>query len=174
MSRQTGIVYWLLPARDKRELFCEIIRILYKQFEAPNFEPHLTVFAVEQNRPPPKGIVQIDSTPVRLRVRDVAFSSQFTKTLFVRFEPSPVLNSLAAKFAALTKSRARVVRDPHLSLLYKDIPVAAKRELARTIKFSFHEVLFDSIAAVRCALPTKTKADVEGWRIVAKKSLGQY
>lgn len=172
MSKRTVIVYWLFPARDKRELFCDIVRILYKQFDAPNFHPHLTVFATKEDRQSPRKILnQMRSAPVRLRVRGVGFSSQFRKTLFVRFVPSKPLDKLVVDLARATKSRAKLVRDPHLSLLYKNIPVAIKKELARTIKLPFREVNFDSIAAVRCVSPIKLKADVEAWRVVARKPL---
>ena len=172
MSKRTIIVYWLMPARDERELFCDIIWILYRDFHAPDFDPHLTIFATQEDRQSPRKILnQMRSAPIRLRVRGVGFSSQFRKTLFIRFVPSKPLNNLIVDLARATKSPAEPVRDLHLSLLYKNISVATKRELARTIKLPFREVLFDSIAAVRCVSPTKVKADVEAWRIVARKSL---
>ena len=172
MSKRTVLVYWLIPARDERELFCNIIRILYRQFDAPIFDPHLTIFATKEDRKSPRKILrELRSAPVRLNVRTVGFSSQFTKTLFVRFAPSKSLDELTVALARAAKSPAKPVRDPHLSLLYKNIPVVIKKELARTIKLPFREVLFDSIAAVRCGLPTKAKADVEAWRVIARKSL---
>jgi hypothetical protein len=172
MSKRMRIVYWLVPSRDERELFCDIIRILYKEFDAPNFHPHLTVFATKEDRQSPRKILnEMRSGPIRLHVCGVGFSSQFRKTLFVRFMPSKPLDKLIVHLAGVTKSSANPVRDPHLSLLYKNIPLPTKKELARTIKLPFREVLFDSIAAVRCGLPTKTKADVEAWRVIARKSL---
>ncbi len=170
MSKRTVIVYWLMPARDERELFCDIIWILYKDFHAPSFDPHLTIFATKEQSPR-KILSQMRSVPIRLRVRGVGFSSQFRKTLFIRFVPSKPLNKLIIDLARATKSPAKPVRDPHLSLLYKNISVATKRELARTIKLPFREVLFDSIAAVRCVSPTKVKADVEAWHVIARKPL---
>jgi Cyclic phosphodiesterase-like protein len=165
-------VYWLIPAKDERELFCDIIRILYKEFHAPNFDPHLTVFSTKENRQSDRKILsKIQSGPVRLSVRTIGFSSQFTKTLFVRFAPSKSLDKLIADLARATKSPAKPVRDPHLSLLYKNIPAATKKALARTIKLPFRKVLFDSIATVRCNSPTKTKRDVDAWRMIATKSL---
>jgi hypothetical protein len=172
MSKRITIVYWLLPAKDKRELFCDIIRILYKEFDAPNFEPHLTIFATKGDGKSPRKILrELRSGPVQLNVRTVGFSSQFTKTLFVRFAPSKALDKLTVALSRAAKSPAKPVRDPHLSLLYKNIPVVIKKELARTIKLPFREVLFDSIAAVRCVSPTRLKPDVEAWRMVARKSL---
>jgi 2'-5' RNA ligase len=172
MSKRTVIVYWLFPARDERELFCDIIRILYKEFDAPNFDPHLTVFAAKEARQSPrKTLSEVRSAPVRLNVRTIGFSSQFRKTLFVQFAPSKSLDKLVIDLARATKSRAKLVRDPHLSLLYKNVPVEIKKELARTIKLPFRKVLFDSIATVRCVSPAKRKADVEAWRVIATKSL---
>jgi hypothetical protein len=172
MSKRTAIVYWLIPARDERELFCDIIRILYREFDAPNFDPHLTIFATKKDGESPRKILRgLRSAPVRLNVRRVGFSSQFTKTLFVRFAPSKSLGKLTVALAQAAKSPAKPVRDPHLSLLYKNIPAVIKKELARTIKLPFRKVLFDSIAVVRCISPTKTKADVKAWRVIATKSL---
>jgi hypothetical protein len=93
--------------------------------------------------------------------------SKFTKTLFVRFVPAKSLDQLAADLAGGTKS----VGDPHLSLVYKKLPMRTKRELASTIKLPFRKVAFDSIKAVRCPFPTKTRADVKAWRVMAAKSL---
>jgi len=172
MSKRTAIVYWLIPARDERELFCDIIRILYREFDAPNFDPHLTIFAMKEDRKSPRKILRdLRSAPLRLNVRTVGFSSQFTKTLFVRFAPSKSLDELTVALARAAKSPAKPVRDPHLSLLYKNIPVVIKKELARTIKLPFRKVLFDSVAVVRCVSPTKTKEDVKAWRVMATKSL---
>jgi hypothetical protein len=56
-------------------------------------------------------------------------------------------------------------------LLYKKLPRAAKRELAAVMKLPFRSVVFDSIAVVRCPSPSRTKADVEAWKILATKSL---
>lgn len=170
--KKTAIVYWLIPAKPKRELFSEIIRILAKQLDAARFEPHLTVLAASQDRQPPGKILrQINVSPIRLKVRDISYSSKFAKTLFVRFKPNDALKKLVVDLARVTKSRAKAARDPHVSLLYKKIPTAAKKDLASTIKLPFREVVFDSIQAVRCALPTQTHREVEAWRVVATKRL---
>ena len=171
--KKTATVYWLLPAKPERELFCTIIRILYKQFRAPNFEPHLTLFATTKDQSPKQVLRQISARPIRLATDGVAFSSKFTKTLFARFKPSPALRKLVADLSRASKSRAKVPNDPHASLLYKRIPSQTKKELAAVIRLPFRSVPFDSIAAVRLTLPVSTGADVEKWKIIAKKSLGR-
>jgi len=60
---------------------------------------------------------------------------------------------------------------PHLSLLYKKMPAVARRELADSIKVPFSEVIFDALKAVRCISPTRSRGDVELWRVVGTKKL---
>jgi 2'-5' RNA ligase len=170
--KKTAIVYWLLPAKPERELFCSVVRILRKAFNAPDFEPHLTLFVTAKDRPTPKQVLQqIRSRPIRLRARGVAHSRKFTKTLFVRFKPSPQLRKLTSDLACAAKSSAKAPKDPHVSLLYKKLPRAAKKELAAVMRLPFRNATFDSIAAVRLTLPVRTGSNVAKWKIVAKRSL---
>jgi 2'-5' RNA ligase len=170
--KKTATVYWLLPAKPERDLFCEIVRILRKEFRAPNFEPHLTLFSTRKLSESPKKVLkQISMQPVRLTTRGAGFSSEFTKTLFVRFKSSDALRKLVVDCSRAAKSRAKAPSDPHVSLLYKKLPRSAKKQLAAVMKLPFRSVVFDSIAAVRCASPSRTKADVDAWKILAKKSL---
>jgi 2'-5' RNA ligase len=172
--KKTATVYWLLPAKPERELFCDVIRILQKQFRAPNFEPHLTLFVATKDRQSPNKVLRrIRSRPIRLSVRGVAYSAKFTKTLFVRFKSSAALRNLMAEIGRAAKSTAKPRPDLHVSLLYKKVPRPVKRELAAVIKIPFRSALFDSIAAVRLTLPVRTGGDVEKWRIVASRKLAR-
>jgi Cyclic phosphodiesterase-like protein len=168
------IAYWLIPAKSERELFRKLIRILAREFDAPAFEPHLTLFAAPEKRTLPKTILQsINAAPVRLRIRETAFSAKYTKTLFVRFASNKSLKNLVARLGRAAKARANVPRDPHLSLLYKKLPSRIKKELVSAMKFPIREVRFDSIKAVRCRRPTETGADVKAWRALATKRLAE-
>ena len=170
--KKTSIVYWLLLAKPQRDLFCAIVRILRKEFRTPNFEPHLTLFvSTKDGQSPKKVLQQIRSRPIRLNVRGVAFSPKFTKTLFVRFKPSPALRKLTIDLGRAAKSSAKAPSDPHVSLVYKKISARMKKELAAVIKLPFRTAVFDSIAAVQLTLPVRTDDDVQKWKIVAKKSL---
>ena len=172
--KKHATIYWLAPAKDERELFSEIIRILGKQFDAPTFDPHLTVFVDgKSEQAPAKVLQQIRAAPVRMIVRGIGFSAKFTKTLFVRFKPNRALEKLVVQVARSTESRSKSVRDPHVSLLYKKIPAPTQKELASTIRLSFREVVFDSLVAIHCILPVRDRADVEAWRPVAMKSLSE-
>ena len=161
-----------MPADPERELFCEISRILYKQFDAPNFDPHLTILVAKEDGESPADVLkEIKASPIRLAVREIGFADEFTKTLFVRMESSKMLEKLAVDLGRAAKSGTKGVNDPHVSLLYKKLAPSVKKELASTIRLPFSEVTFDSIKAVRCDLPVENSADVEAWRIVAAKKL---
>ena len=172
MPKSTAIVYWLIPTKPQRDFFSEAIRILSKQFNAPRFEPHLTIIVTpEIGLSPRKILKQIRTSPISLEVRGIGFSSKFTKTLFVRFTSNKSLAKLVIDLARETRSHGEAAHDPHVSLIYREMPTSTKKELASTIQLPFSTVLFDSIKAVRCVSPTKTRSDVEAWHVVAKKSL---
>ena len=173
MKRRVPI-FWLIPARDAKELLADIIGILSGQLKAPAFEPHLTLFAARTStQSAVSALHQIDFTPVRLNVHHVAFSAKFTKTLFVCFEPNQALRKLLAALARATDSRETSLRDPHVSLLYKKLPASVKKELASTIRLPFRKVTFDLLKVVSCKSPTQTASDVRGWRPLAAKRLSR-
>jgi hypothetical protein len=170
-KKKSAIAFWLVPAEPERELLRQLIRILAAQLGAPRFEPHLTICVVPGARNARELLRWISAQPIRLRVRRVSYAHKFTKTLFVRFENNTALeklNTLLQRVAKLPRAR---LRDPHVSLLYKRMPLSAKKELASTIRPPFAEVSFDSVKAVRCNSPTTTARDVEAWRTVARKKL---
>ena len=112
--KKVATAYWLLPAKPQRELFCEVVRILCHELKAPNFEPHLTLFVSKENRQGPKQILrQIKSAPIRLRIRNVTCSSEYTKTLFVRFKPSSALKKLTMDLGRAAKTRAARTTEAH-------------------------------------------------------------
>jgi hypothetical protein len=163
--------YWLVPARPERDLFWQLIRILAKQMQAPRFEPHLTICVAPGTAMARQALKKISAAPIHLQVVGLDCSNRFTKTLFVRFRRSRALDDLNKKMRRAAKIPAGVLRDPHVSLLYKSMPLSAKKELASAIRLPFREVIFDSIKILRCNSPTKTPADVNSWRVFAQKTL---
>src|SRR5438477_9136692 len=116
--KKSAIFYWLIPAKPERELFSNVIRILAKQFDAARFEPHLTLCRATDENSLSKVLRRIRSKPIRLRIRGVAHSSKFTKTLFVRFMMNRSLQQLVIDLGGDPKS----LSDPHVSLVYSKLP----------------------------------------------------
>ena len=173
-NQEAVIAYWLVPAKPERELFSDVIRILAKEMKAPRFEPHVTIFFAPQDRQSPKRILQkIKAAPIHLSVRGIGTSSAFPKTLFVRLGSNKSLERLVVDVRRATKSRGKARHDPHVSLVYKKLPTATRRKLTSLVKLPFSQIVFDSIKAVRCPSPLRTRADVEAWRTIATRSLKQ-
>lgn len=160
-------IYWLVPDTAESELLRDFIRILAKQSEAPLFAPHLTLCRAKDAKSVSKVLSQVRVAPIRLRIREVAHSAKFTKTLFVRFTPSKSLERLVIQLGGKPKE----LSDPHLSLLYKKLPASIRREVAAAVKLPFRAVTFDAITAMSCVSPTETRRDVESWRRLATKQL---
>jgi 2'-5' RNA ligase len=171
-KNRTVMAFWLMPAKAERELFSELIGILAKQLKAPAFQPHLTLFWVRGTAYSAGRILkEIRTAPLRLSVRDVRSSPKFTKTLFVRFRPNAALNELAATMQRASGARRAGIAEPHLSLCYKKLPAPTREQLAAMLRLPLKRVRFDSVKAVRCALPTRTAKEVKAWRTVARKKL---
>jgi hypothetical protein len=163
----TVIAYWLLPADPAQSFFANLIGELADRFDAAHFNPHLTIFlAPENSRAPAEVLAELGAVSIKLTSIDIGVSEQFTKTLFVRFEKTEALRRLNAAICQLSGAPENQVADPHVSLLYKYLPVEIKQELAGSIQLPFREVAFKLMCAMRCASPISSAADVRAWKLV--------
>src|SRR5256886_8916794 len=123
MARKAqAIAYWLLPERAACEVFSREIRELARQFGAPLFEPHVTIFiAPENSRPPLEVLRELGQVNIELTIHNIRFTEQFTKTLFVQFEANSALQQLSDAIWKASGAPDRYLIDPHLSLLYASL-----------------------------------------------------
>ena len=169
-SAQFVIACWLLPAEPARAYFQETIQRLAAKYDAPIFEPHLTLaVGPELTKAAESALAGLTSGPIELRVIGLSFSPTFTRTLFVRFVPSAALLHLRDSLGR----DATEVFDPHLSLIYQKMPDAEQKRLAAEIQVPFSTVTFDRVAATRCRLPVATAADVAAWESITSHRLGR-
>jgi hypothetical protein len=175
VSRKIVIAYWLIPTEPGRSFFQGIIDTLARRYDAPVFEPHMTVHVGENCTDRVDGVFSKappGCDPIVLKALDVSGSSEFIKTLFVQFATSKQLQLLNESIRTAARDLFHYQLNPHLSLLYKKISVQDRRLLMRSIEVPFPEVTFDSLKAVRCISPTRNRADVEAWRVMAEKERG--
>jgi 2'-5' RNA ligase len=171
--RKTAIAYWLIPAEPARSFFERMIVDLARRYNAPVFEPHLTIY-VGSERVEAEEIIAKAASGCRLvpaTVLKVCQSGEFIKTLFAQFALDRKLQQLNEMIRDAAQDSSDYQLNPHLSLLYKKMSILARRQLAHSIKLPFSEITFESIKAVRCISPTRSRADVEAWRVVAAKAL---
>jgi 2'-5' RNA ligase len=178
MARRSNalLAYWLVPAAPAGSFFVSRIAEFAARFDAPPFEPHVTIYASRKGGEDPEGVLSgalADCEPFRLSVRDIQCSDEFTKTVFVQLEPSPELLRLNRAFQQASALHHEYDLNPHLSLIYKKMTREARIEVATSVRVPFTEVLFDSVKAVVCPTPIRSRADVESWRVVATQSLAK-
>jgi hypothetical protein len=172
----TAIAYWLTPTEPTRGSLEKLIADLARRYDAPVFEPHVTLYVGSDRAEVADQIVSQAATgqePIQLEVLDVRHSALFTKTLFLQLALSAKLQRLSELIRQRSPPSSPYYLNPHMSLLYRRMSLAARRELARSIRLPFSEVVFDSICAVRCTSPTRNRAEVEAWRVIATKSLDE-
>jgi hypothetical protein len=163
-----AIAYWLLPEAAAREVFLREIRRLARQFGAPLFEPHVTIFiAPENSRAPLEVLREVGPVDIELTIHSKRFSDKFTKTLFVQFETNSAVQRLGDAIWKAGGTRNRYLIDPHLSLLYAKLPPETKQRLADKIWLPFREVHFTSICAMGCPRLTTRAIEVEQWKLLA-------
>jgi 2'-5' RNA ligase len=164
--------HWLLPAEPSRGEFARIIGELSRRFGVPEFDPHLTLDAIRRpsgGAPPELGTAIAGIPPVALQIRGIAHSAEFTRTLFIEFESSPLLETLAARVARLTTSKYTL--KPHLSLVYARLSNGQREALKNEIHLGFSEVVFDRVRVITGTPTVQSGRDVQSWQPIAEAAL---
>jgi 2'-5' RNA ligase len=175
MARRIVIAYWLIPTEPARSYFQSVINDLAERYNAPKFEPHVTIHVGVDCTDTVDEVLSKAARAcerIALQALDVSSSSEFIKTLFVQFDVTTQLQRFNQSIRTAAKNSSAYQLNPHLSLLYKRMSNQDRRLLTHSIEVPFPEVTFDSLKAVRCISPTRSRADVEAWRVVTEKSLG--
>jgi 2'-5' RNA ligase len=175
MERQKKILaYWLCPAQPARGHLAKMVRNLAGQFDAPVFEPHVTIYVTDAKHETPEAVLQKvlkARQPFELAVAGLNYSGKFTKTLFVQFASNPKLTHLSEDLRRASTAQDDYQLNPHLSLLYKEMDEETKRELTTSIALPFGEVSFDTVKAIISPAEIKSRREVEAWRVVAEHQL---
>ncbi len=174
VPRGIVIAYWLIPAEPAHCFFQEAINDLARRYDAPLFEPHVTIHVGASHvdaaeRALSKAARECQS--ITVKTLGIDHSDAFIKTLFVQFALNTNLQQLNAIVRSAAEDSSDYKLDPHLSLLYKKITPVVRSELADSINVPFSEVVFDTLQAVRCISPMQNRADVEAWRVITRRSL---
>lgn len=168
------LTYWLTPAEPAHRYFTTVIGKLAARFDAPVFEPHLTVYVTQAEDENAAELLQrtvADRPPYRLSISGIGYSGKFTKTVFVQFRANRELTALSENLRSVSNSHREYRLQPHLSLVYKTMPDEAKVEIARSLVLPFNEIVFDCVKAVISPAMIKSREDVEAWRVVATQKL---
>jgi putative hydrolase of the HAD superfamily len=171
------VAIFLAPAADDFRYADGIIGELSARLDAPLFEPHLTVCSGLCSDPGLLSGVVAEAAevlpPLSLRVKGVGCSEAFFRTLYIEFEPDPFLNGLRERVGIMVEQPDGGTFLPHLSLLYREMPLAEKEALARRLRLNRTELTFDSLKVVTPANIREGWRDTRRWKTLSRVQLGQ-
>jgi hypothetical protein len=169
------VSFWLIPSDEDRAFFQEIIDTLSQEHDAPTFTPHVTIYSGEYA--PDESPAELLETATQgverfsLRVDQLLYTDEYTKTLFVQFHP----NSFLSKISETLRSHSRTPSDfglnPHLSLIYKRMSEETKKNLVTSLSLPKSEVFFDEVSAILASERVQEREDVESWKVISTRKL---
>ena len=169
------VSYWLIPEQNSRKPFAEVIARLAGLYDAPSFEPHVTVYSgpgtTDEGRRVVESVVE-DHQPITLRAGGVDFTSEYTKTLFLEFQAASEATGLCEDIRASVGRSSTYVLRPHLSLIYKRFAADEQQRIVNTLSDLPDLVVFDRLQAVLTPDTVTERGDVESWKVIADRALG--
>jgi 2'-5' RNA ligase len=167
------VSYWLMPAGPDRETLSQVIRELAARYDAPMFDPHVTIYSgpLQESDAVPEIVSETAAafSSFALSTTGIAHSEQFTKTLFIELAGNDVLTRLSRRLKQEMSTQNEYELKPHLSLIYAALPTQAREQLEHELRIP-QRIRFDSIRAIRHQRTT-TRRDVEAWETVGEAQL---
>ncbi len=168
------ISFWLIPCKEHKHFYQEIIADLSRKFEAPLFEPHLTVFTGEFSDKQAINLIDsisINFTAITISSKKIEYSDLYTKTFFINMDLPAPLVELSTMMRQICKTKSTFVLKPHISLIYKKMPKKIKDDLLTSISIPIKDIKFDKIKAIDTPEPVEIREHVESWREVYERKL---
>ncbi len=171
------VSFWLLPGAASMQVFAQRIDDLARRYDAPRFMPHVTVH-VDRVVPHADlaGILEEAAACIGPFVMQAGPTDHLPlrfKTLFVTLSGGDIIGLAAALAASVRRWRPEPAEskepaagyrlEPHLSLLYKELPEAERGMLAARYCHEGESVYFDRIAALTPGPGARDFSRVEDW-----------
>lgn len=170
---------FLVPAANDRSWAEGVIRELAARYDAPGFEPHVTVYGGSYEtdaelEPVRRALAEAvaGTGPITLRVTGLGVTEEYFRSLFVAFGDDPALSRIYELVKGAVAAGSGYVLMPHLSLLYADMPLTAKEMAARTVSLDRQEMRFDELKIV-APDPVAGWSDTRRWQTLFRVRLGE-
>jgi putative hydrolase of the HAD superfamily len=111
--------------------------------------------------------------PFPLSIRGIGWSEEFFKTLFIEFDESDALRGIHERIKTGLGEDSGYGLAPHLSLMYRDMPLRDKEALARRIVLDRPVVRFDEVKIVAPQNLLDGWRDTGLWKTVFSVKLGR-
>ena len=159
---------WLLPERDSRSRFRDIILRLSKKLKSPAFPPHCTLYG-RLKIPISKIIPAVDHLSKSIDqfstiVKKLKTGRTKWKSLFLTIEKKEEMEKSYSYCKKLFLSSRNYLFDPHISIAYGNVTPEKLHYATKGIDIPKH-LSFSSIAVVR------TGENIEEWEVVFQRHL---
>ncbi len=160
---------WLLPSEEVRRELGLTIRTLSQLYRASVFPAHCTLLGHITDKERTKVIKWLDKLNqprIPFAVTGIAYSDFIWKTLYLQLRQDGSLNDLFDNLQEYLKGAVSYAFNPHISLLYKRLPLKSLEQLSNRIAVPA-EGMFYSIALF------STGDMIKSWRMIHEKKLGR-
>ncbi|MBW2520037.1 MAG: 2'-5' RNA ligase family protein [Deltaproteobacteria bacterium] len=162
------IAFWLIPEQRFYDELLAIIVKLAKRFDAPVFQPHVTIYCTRRSDDRDEltlltSLAQL-TRPLTLNVETVQTGESLNKTLFLQLQKTAECNSLYQVLHGAASSPSGYRFDPHLSLLYQHTPRFMREALVSQLGFPYTAIRFDRLQAVAIPENLSSLESFLGWQ----------
>tara|TARA_B110001454_G_C12601542_1_gene384678 strand:+ start:334 stop:828 length:495 start_codon:yes stop_codon:yes gene_type:complete len=159
---------WLTFSKNDRKYLKNIINNIAKKYNAPKFEPHITVY----------GLIDLEINVIKKIINKISDnhnvfvtkkikiqqSNDLWKTIYIELEYGKELKLIYKNLKESFKDPIKYQFNPHLSLIYKILPTKEKIKIINQLdiknKFKIEEMAI-----------LKFFPEIEKWKIIKKYDL---
>lgn len=147
---------WLVPTTKDTKYLNQIIKNLSKQYDAPNFGAHITLYSKIRSLTKAKQVLDENKFDIiRTKSTGIGQSDYLWKTIFIKIKKDKSLSNINQILAKNLKTKYSF--EPHISLIYKKLEYRTKTKIIKNLKIK-KSYTFDRITIVR------SSNDVRQWK----------
>ena len=161
------ISIWALPGAEERPWLAATIAALARAYGTPEFQPHLTLYTGRLRTGASVEAVQASAEPLTCVVRGPAYTSEYTRTLFLELEADTLLLQARARLLEHCQPPENDPFQPHVSLVYGGMDETQRRAAAARLPVPFRMLHFASYAVIAVPERVTGAADVQRFRRIA-------
>jgi len=172
---------WLIPAEPYQNHLSDTIKQLSATYSSPKFHPHVTLFCGKTNdiekAQKDLGHVVQSQQKMSLNLKSIDSSPAYYKSVYFQFYENKPANSLNKLLKETLDKDSNYTFNPHLSLMYKDMPIGEKKKIALELQDSlakstdlYQSILFDKIVLITDTEKEGAKA-VASWEVLQSYDL---
>ena len=159
---------WLTFSKNDRDYLKKIIDELSEKYQAPKFEPHITVYGlVDSEMSLIESIAKeatLNCNSFLVKKSEILQSEELWKTVYVELKMNNQLELIHKNLKKHFEKVSKYEFNPHISLIYKILSIEEKIRIINKLNIK-NEFMIDKLVV------QKFFPEVEKWKIVKEYNL---